>query len=283
MSTLYGAVEAGGTKFICAVGEDPSAPRDIRRISTSPNPVETLAEVTAYFRTHAVAAIGISSFGPIDYRRGCIANTPKPGWKDFPIKSALERAFDVPVAFETDVNGAALGEARFGAGRGSANFAYFTVGTGIGGGAIASGLPVRGLLHPEMGHIFVRRHLEDPAEFAGVCPFHHDCLEGMASGPAMQARWGRPGHELPHGHVAWQIEADYLAQACATVTYVLSPESIVLGGGVMAQQHLFPLIRARLVQLLNGYLEAPAILPPALPLPAVTGALAMAADLLQSR
>jgi fructokinase len=283
MSTLFGAVEAGGTKFICAVGEDPAAPRDIRRISTSHNPVETLAEVIGYFRQHQVAAIGISSFGPIDYSRGCIANTPKPGWKDFPVKGALERAFPVPVAFETDVNGAAVGEARYGAGRGAANFVYFTVGTGIGGGAIAGGQPVRGLLHPEMGHILVRRHPEDPASFTGACPFHGDCLEGMASGPAMAARWGQAAHLLPAGHPAWRIQAEYLAQACSTVTYVLSPQSIVLGGGVMAQQHLFPLIRERLSELLNGYLDAPAILPPELPLPAITGALALAADLLHSR
>lgn len=283
MSTLFGAVEAGGTKFICAVGESPTEPRDIRRISTSNNPVETMAEVAGYFQERRVSAIGISSFGPIDYRRGCIANTPKPGWKDFPIKGALERAAHVPVAFETDVNGAAVGESRFGAGRGASNFVYFTVGTGIGGGALAGGLPVRGLLHPEMGHILVRRHAEDPADFNGVCPFHANCLEGMASGPAMQARWGKPAHELPPGHPSWRVEAHYLAQACATVTYVLSPEIIVLGGGVMAQAHLFPLVRAELAALLNGYLEPPQVLPPALPLPAITGALALAADLLQSQ
>jgi fructokinase len=176
-----------------------------------------------------------------------------------------------------------VGEARFGAGRGAANFVYFTVGTGIGGGAIAGGQPVRGLLHPEMGHMLVRRHPEDPVSFPGACPFHGDCLEGMASGPAMEARWGQPAHLLPSGHPAWRIQAEYLAQACSTVTYVLSPQSIVLGGGVMAQQHLFPMIRARLLELLNGYLDAPAILPPALPLPAISGALALAAALLHSR
>jgi fructokinase len=279
MSTLYGAVEAGGTKFICAVGETPTEPREIRRFATSHNPVETIAEVVSYFQVREVAAIGIASFGPIDYGRGCIANTPKAGWKDFPIKGALERACGVPVAFETDVNAAAVGEARYGAGRGASNFVYFTVGTGIGGGATAGGFPVRGMLHPEMGHIQVRRHPEDPDSFQGICPFHVDCLEGMASGPAMHARWRVPAHELPVNHIGWRIEAEYLAQACATVTYVLSPQSIVLGGGVMIQEHLFPVVRARLEELLNCYLEAPAVLPPGLEYPAITGALAMAADL----
>jgi fructokinase len=181
------------------------------------------------------------------------------------------------------VNGAAVGEARYGAGRGASNFAYFTVGTGIGGGAISSGVPVRGRLHPEMGHIPVRRHPEDPVDFQGVCPFHGDCLEGMASGPALQARWGSPAHELPSGHAAWRVEAEYLAQACAAATYLLSPHCIVLGGGVMEQQHLLPMIRARLLEQINGYLEAPNLLPPALPYPAITGALALAADLLESK
>lgn len=279
MSTLYGAVEAGGTKFLCAVGEDPADPRDIIRIPTSSDPLETMAAVTAYFQGRDVRSIGISSFGPIDYERGCIANTPKPGWKDFPIMRTLQKTCSVPVAFETDVNGAAVGEARYGAARGAKNSVYFTVGTGIGGGAIAGGTPVRGMLHPEMGHILVRRHAEDPPAFLGACPFHEDCLEGMASGPAMQARWGVPGDQLPPDHPAWRIEADYLAQACATVTYVLSPHSIVLGGGVMTQAHLYSMIRERLRVMLNGYLEPPQILEPGLQYPALTGALALAMEL----
>lgn len=279
MKDLFGAIEAGGTKFIVAVGEDPADPRDILRIATSSQPHETLDQVVAYFQARPVRAIGISSFGPIDYRSGCIARTPKQGWRGFPLKRLIEETLRVPVAFETDVNGAAVGESRYGAGRGAGDFVYFTVGTGIGGGAIAGGEPVRGMLHPEMGHIPVRRHPDEPPEFHGICPFHGDCLEGMACGPAMEARWKAPAGELPPSHPGWRIEADYLAQACATVSYVLSPQCIVLGGGVMNQPQLLPLIESRLAQLLAGYVEAPRLLRPLLDYPGITGALALAINI----
>ena len=281
---LYGAIEAGGTKFVCAVGSAPDDLRDIRRISTSHNPLETMAEVIAYFQNHdALAAIGIASFGPIDYASGCITTTPKISWRHFPLRPAIERAFRVPVGFDTDVNAAALGESRYGAGAGLADFIYITVGTGIGGGAVAGGKPVHGLLHPEMGHLLVRRSRDELPGFNGVCPYHGDCLEGMASGPAIQARWGKPAHDLPQDHPAWRIEADYLAQACVNLACTLSPRMIVLGGGVMDQRHLFDLIRARAAELMRDYLQLPRIEPPALPYPGLTGALALAVDAAQSR
>lgn len=274
---VYGAVEAGGTKFVCAVGESPLELREIRRISTSHNPVETMAEVVEYFQAQGpLAALGVASFGPIDYRSGSITTTPKAGWQNFPLRGALERAFGVRVGFDTDVNAAALAEAVHGAGSGLQNFIYITVGTGIGGGAIVNGQPVHGLLHPEMGHLLVRRAPDEVDGFQGVCPYHSNCLEGMASGPAMRARWGVSADELPPEHVAWRIEADYLAQACINLACTLSPEMIVLGGGVMAQQHLFQLVRMRASDLMNGYLALPHIAPPALPYPGLSGALALA-------
>lgn len=275
--SLYGAVEAGGTKFVVAVGEDPSQPRDIQRISTSNNPLETMAAVIAYFEKQApLRAIGVASFGPINYTSGCITNTPKLAWQDFPIRDTLQRALQVPIGFDTDVNGAALGEARCGAGRGLDNLVYITVGTGIGGGALVGGQLVHGLLHPEMGHMLVRRAPGELDDFEGACPFHTNCLEGMASGPAMQARWNTPAGELPADHDAWHVEADYLAQACVNLACILSPQAIVLGGGVMDQHQLFPLIHARAVQIINSYLPLPAIVPAGCLHPGLSGALALA-------
>jgi fructokinase len=280
MSTpLYGAVEAGGTKFVVAVGTSAADLSDIRRISTSPNPLETVAEVVDYFRQKGpLAALGIATFGPIDYATGRITTTPKLSWRDFPLRDSLCRALSVPVGFDTDVNAAALAESRHGAGQGLENFVYITVGTGIGGGAVAAGRPVHGLLHPEMGHLLVRRAEGERDGFLGVCPYHGNCLEGMASGPSMEARWGVPAAELPAGHAAWQLEADYLAQACVNISVVLSPQMIALGGGVMDQKHLLPLIRDRVRQLLSGYLEPPVIGSPALPYPGLSGALVLAME-----
>lgn len=276
---LYGTVEAGGTKFVCAVGTSPSDLQDVRRFSTSSNPVETVAEVVRYFEAHQpLAAIGIASFGPIDYMTGCITTTPKAGWQDFPLRGSLERAFRVKVGFDTDVNAAALAEARLGAAQGLENAIYITVGTGIGGGAIVAGRPVHGLLHPEMGHLLVRRAPGESEGFPGVCPYHGDCLEGMASGPSMQARWSKPAHELPADHPAWVLEADYLAQACVNLACILSPEMILLGGGVMTQSHLIGMVRARAEELMRGYVLVPRIEPPALPYPGLAGALVLAME-----
>jgi fructokinase len=204
-------------------------------------------------------AIGIASFGPLDPRPssptfGHITSTPKPGWQNFDLAGAVRTALRVPVGFDTDVNGAALGEARWGAARGLTDFIYVTIGTGIGGGAMVNGLLVHGMLHPEMGHVRVPHDLAtDP--FPGTCPFHHDCLEGLASGPAIEARWGKPGSDLPPEHPAWRLEAHYLALGLSTWVCTLSPQRIVIGGGVMQQMHLFPLARAALARLLNGYIQ----------------------------
>lgn len=275
--SLYGALEAGGTKFVVAIGEDPAAPREIARIETSNNPAETLAAVIAYFEAHGpIDALGVSTFGPVDFLSGAITTTPKLAWQNFPLRDSLARALNVPIGFDTDVNGAALGEARLGAGQGLDDLVYFTVGTGIGGGALSSGHLVHGLMHSEMGHLLVRRAPGEPETFKGVCPFHGDCLEGMASGPAMEARWGAPASTLPPDHPAWTLEADYLAQAAVNVTCVLSPKVIVFGGGVMNQPHLLPLIRTRAAALCKGYLPLPRIELPALPYPALTGSLLLA-------
>jgi fructokinase len=276
MST-YGAVEAGGTKFVLAVGEVPDQPRDILRIETSSDPRETVAAVVSYFQARGpLAAVGVSCFGPLDLATGYITNTPKPGWQHFPLKQELAAALSVDVGIDTDVNGAALGEALYGAGRGLSSFVYITVGTGIGGGAVVGGQPVHGKMHPEMGHLVLRRHPEEPAAFGGVCPVHGDCLEGLASGPAIEARWGSSAAALPAGHPAWDIEAYYLAQACVDLACILSPEAVVLGGGVMSQAHLFPLIRKHMEALCHGYLPLPEVKSPALAWPGLTGALLLA-------
>lgn len=276
---LYGAVEAGGTKFVLAVGTAPGQLEDIHRVSTSPDPLETVAAVAAYFERHrGLAALGIASFGPVDYRSGSIANTPKAGWKDFPLRDALGRALRAPIGFETDVAAAALAESRLGAATGLDNSVYMTIGTGIGGGAIVNRALVQGLVHPEMGHLLVRRAPGELPGFMGVCPYHGGCLEGMANGPAIEARWGQPAYQLPEQHAAWRIEADYLAQLCVNLTCVLSPEMIILGGGVMSQAHLFPLVRARAAEMMNGYVALPPIGAPALEYPGLAGALMLAQE-----
>ncbi len=273
---LYGAIEAGGTKFVCAVGSGPDDVRALERFPTT-TPEETLARTTAFFRVQPAppVAVGIGAFGPLDPdpaspTYGHITTTPKPGWAGTDFAGAIRRALAVPVAFDLDVNAAALGEYRWGAGQGLDVFVYLTVGTGIGGGALVHGRPLHGLVHPEMGHVALPRAPGD--DFAGHCPYHGDCLEGMAAGPAMAARWGRGAETLPPDHPAWEIEAHYLALALVNYICTLSPQRLILGGGVMHQQALFPLIRRKVQQQLNGYVQHPAlgealdafILPPAL-------------------
>lgn len=262
---LFGAIEAGGTKFNLALG---TGPRDIRanfRIPTT-TPQETLAAAIDWFQQaqteHGpIRAIGVGTFGPAgvhpsapDY--GYITTTPKAGWAQTDLLGALRAAFDVPMGFDTDVNAAALGEWKWGAGQGCNSLVYITVGTGIGGGAIVNGRPLHGLLHPEMGHL----RLPLPADgFAGICPWHGGCLEGLASGPALAARWGTPAETLPAGHPAWEAEAGHLAAACLNILLTLSPEKIILGGGVLQNDHLLPLVRQHLAALLNGYLVHPSL------------------------
>ena len=210
---------------------------------------------------------------------GYITSTPKPAWKNFDFAGAVHRALGAPIVFDTDVNAAALAESRWGTARGLRSFLYVTVGTGLGGGALIDGRLLHGRLHPEMGHIRVPHdRVRDP--FPGNCPYHGDCLEGLAAGPAIEARWGHPGHLLPDRHVAWELEAEYLALGIMSWICTLSPERIVLGGGVMQREELFPRIRMRVAELLNGYLETPEIVPPELGVRAgVLGALALADSL----
>ncbi|ARA94375.1 fructokinase [Rhodothermaceae bacterium RA] len=261
---LFGGIEAGGTKFVCAVG---TGPDDLRALTSFPTttPGETLERAIAFFRDQETPpeAVGIGSFGPVDPdpaspRYGTITTTPKPGWANTDFAGTIRRALEVPVAFDTDVNAAALGEHRWGAAQGLDTVLYLTVGTGVGGGGLVGGRRLHGLIHPEMGHVFVPRHPDDP--FGGTCPFHGVCLEGMASGPAIEARWGQPGRELPPDHPAWDIEAHYLAYAVVNFIVTLSPQRVILGGGVMHQTHLFGSIRTRVQQILNGYVQAPALL-----------------------
>lgn len=288
--TLYGGIEAGGTKFVCAVGTSPNDVRATRFPTTTPE--ETLARAIEFFRAQPrVAAIGIAAFGPVDLRRnsptyGYITTTPKLGWRNTDLVGAIQRALNVPVGFDTDVNAAALGEHRWGAARGLDTCIYLTIGTGIGGGGLLAGKLMHGLIHPEMGHIRVPHDLaRDP--FPGACPFHGDCLEGLASGPALEKRWGARAETLPADHPAWELEAHYLALALVNYICTLSPQRIILGGGVMEQPQLFPMIRRGVQQLLNGYAQSPAILadidayivPPALGKRAgVLGALALVVE-----
>lgn len=281
----WGAIEAGGTRFRCAIGSGPEDTESAEFPTTTP--AETMARVGAFFESRPpVEALGIASFGPIDpdphsLTFGYITSTPKVAWRNFDFirsaRAALHLADAVPVAFDTDVNGAALAEFRWGAAGGLRSFLYVTVGTGLGGGAIIDGRLLHGRQHPEMGHIRIPHdRARDP--FAGNCPYHGDCLEGLAAGPAIQARWGQAAHHLPDGHVAWELEAEYLALGIVSWTCTLSLQRVVLGGGVMQRAELFPAIRSRVATLLNGYLEPPDIVAPHLgSRSGVLGALALAA------
>jgi fructokinase len=258
-SRLFGAVEAGGTKFVCAIGDERGELHAEARFPTA-GPEETLAKVRDFLNGGgtAPAAIGVACFGPLilDKRLanyGFIGKTPKAGWSHVDIVGSLMREFSCPVGFDTDVDGAALAERRWGAGHGVENLVYLTVGTGIGGGVIIDGAPVHGLMHPEIGHVHPRRSALD-LDFAGVCPFHGDCLEGLASGPAIVARTGSELQHLDASHLQWAIQADYLGQLCAQLVLTVSPQRIIIGGGVM-HDRLFPQIRARMLHWLGGYID----------------------------
>ncbi len=260
-SPLYGCIEAGGTKFVLGVARDHETLLRTTRIPTT-RPAETLDAALAFFNDASTefgsfAAIGIASFGPVSLDRnapdwGHITTTPKPGWSGTDLAGAIGRAFDCPVGFDTDVNAAILAESLWGAARGSDIAVYITVGTGIGGGALIAGCPIHGLRHPEMGHMLPRRHPEDLA-FAGICPFHGDCLEGLASGAAIRARWGCSLSELASDHPAHAIIAYYLAQLAVALQALLSPQRIVVGGGVMATPGLIDCVRAEAVRLSGDY------------------------------
>ena len=259
---LYGALEAGGTKMVLAVADEKG--KLLERVSIpTRTPEETMPEMTAFFRRTPIRALGIGCFGPLDLNPdspafGSITATPKLPWRNYPIVPAFREALGIPVALDTDVNAAALAEAALGAAKGLESCLYVTVGTGIGGGLIIHGKPVHGLTHPEIGHIRVNPLPDDPMP-EGICPYHGCCLEGMASGPALEKRWGVPARELPEDHPAWKLESAYLAQLCAIALNAFSPEKIILGGGVMQQKFLFPEIRRKTAELLGGYIVHPAV------------------------
>lgn len=288
-----GGIEAGGTKFVCAVGDESGNVLAKERIATK-DPEYTMERVIEFFKNFHIDSLGIATFGPVDLDRdsaeyGSITSTPKPGWANFPFVRTMEEALHLPVGITTDVNGAALGELHHGAAKGLDGCLYLTVGTGIGAGLVNRDQLYQGLSHPEMGHILVRR---DPGDhFEGICPYHHDCLEGMASGPALKAHWGKSASELPADHQAWRIEADYLAQALMQYVLIVSPKRIIMGGGVMKQQQLFPMIRRKVQELLAGYIDFPEfkgginsyIVPPALgDNSGITGALILAKKVYQA-
>lgn len=257
-----GAVEAGGTKFVCAIGREDGEILERTSFPTT-TPSETIGRVIKFFSGKQIAALGVGSFGPVDLdptskTYGYITSTPKPYWSNFNLIGELRNHFPISIGFDTDVNAAALGEVAWGAAKGLNSCLYMTVGTGIGAGAYVEGKLLHGLLHPEMGHIPVKRHPEDT--FTGICPFHHDCLEGMAAGPAIEQRWGKKGHEMAEEKQVWEIEAYYLAQAVVNFIYILSPKKIILGGGVMKQTQILPMVRKRVLGMLNNYVGKEEIL-----------------------
>ncbi|MFS0613610.1 ROK family protein [Lederbergia ruris] len=259
---MLGAIEAGGTKFVCAVGNEDGTLVERIQLDTL-TPENTIPHVIEFFKNHKIEALGVGSFGPVDIDKnsvtyGNITSTPKPGWKDYPFLQTLKDALQVPMEFNTDVNAAALGEVMLGAAQDVDSCLYITVGTGIGAGAVIQGELLQGLSHPEMGHILVRRHADDAYE--GFCPYHGDCLEGMAAGPAIEKRWGKKGVELQDKQEVWELESYYLAQALMQFILTVSPKKIIMGGGVMKQKQLFPLIQKKVQELLNGYVAVPQIL-----------------------
>ena len=259
----FGTLEAGGTKMVLSVGNEHNELLSQTVIPTEA-PEKTIPAMIAWFKTHGICALGIGTFGPVDLNPssptyGWITSTPKPNWQNTPLLPPLRDALSVPAKIDTDVNAAALAEWQLGAAKGLNSCIYVTVGTGIGAGLVIEGKLVHGLIHPEFGHMLLRPEPSDQTP-VGFCPWHHSCLEGLASGPAIERRWGTKAQNLPPDHEAWDLEAAYLAQMCMNAVCAFSPEKIILGGGVMQQKHLFPRIRQKTRQLLNGYIQSDAIL-----------------------
>ena len=284
---MLAGIEAGGTKMVCAVSD---AELNLKGSAVFPTttPQETIAEMINYFRKFDIDAVGIGSFGPIDLNPksptyGNITKTPKTGWSDFDFVGVFKKAFGVPVGYDTDVNAAILGEVYKGAAYGCNNAIYITIGTGVGVGVYCNGGLVHGLVHPEAGHILLNRHPED--SFEGSCPFHKNCVEGMASGPAIEKRWGKSPKLLIENDKVWELEAYYIAQAVASYILTYSPEKVILWGGVMHQDKLFDMVRSNVKEILNGYVHSEMvdsnidqyIVKPALgEKPGITGALCLA-------
>ena len=252
-----GGLEARGSKMICAVGTEDGTLLDQTIIPTR-GPKETMEDVIAYFRDKEIEALGIASFGPVDVHKnsptyGHILDTPKEAWQHYDLLGTIRDALQVPVELETDMNGACLGEMTFGCAKGLDSVVYVSIGTGIGAGIAVNGQLLHGMIHPEAGHMLLRRHPRDGYE--GICPFHATCFEGLASGPAIAERWGRPAEELHNNATVWEMESHYIAQAMVNLILIMSPRVIILGGGVMKQEALFPMIRKRVKKILNEYLD----------------------------
>jgi fructokinase len=298
MSGIYGGIEAGGTKFVCMVANDPEHIIEEKRFPTL-SPAETIQQANSFFAPYArrgeLAAVGIAAFGPLDLNPasptyGYITGTPKPDWSYVDLRGLVARTLELPTAFDTDVNAAAFGEHYWTARNNHLDpFVYVTVGTGIGVGVLANGRPLHGLVHTEAGH-FVIPHDRQKDPFQGICPYHGDCLEGLASGPAIQRRWGKKAQDLPDEHPAWDLEAEYVTLALMNLIYAYSPKRIILGGGVSQHPGLHEMVRLKVQKGLNGYLQSPILLngmedyivPPSLGnRSGVLGAIAMAIDLVK--
>ena len=254
---IYGALEAGGTKMVCAIGTEDGKILEQCSIPTR-IPEETIPPIIDFFKSKDIAALGIASFGPLcldknDPQYGHITTTPKPGWKDYDLVGTMKNALNVPIGFDTDVNGSLLGEVTYGDSKGLSDVVYITIGTGVGGGVMSNGKLLHGMLHPELGHMLLRPHPDD--KYTGRCPFHHNCMEGMAAGPAIEDRWGQSGKELAGREEVWRLEAYYIGQAIVNIILTLSPKRIILGGGVMHQLQLMDMIRDEVAKQMNGYLE----------------------------
>lgn len=254
---LFGALEAGGTKMVCAVGDENLKIIDKTVISTT-NPEETISQICSYFRNKNIAALGVGAFGPVNLdpksdRYGCILDSTKLAWRHYPLRNKLMNSLQVPIGLDTDVNAACLGEVTAGNGRGHDPVIYITVGTGVGVGIYVNQGLLHGMLHPEGGHIILKRHPED--NYSGNCHYHKDCIEDLAAGPSIEKRWGKKADQLTDREEVWELESYYIAQALVDFIMLLSPEKIILGGGVMKQSQLFPLIREKVIQLAGGYIR----------------------------
>lgn len=252
-----GALEAGGTKMVCAIGDETGKILERQTIPTR-TPDITIPQLVDYFAHKQIDALGIACFGPIELNResskyGYITTTPKRAWTDTDITGPFRKALGCPIGFDTDVNGSVLGEVTFGQAKGKNCVIYLTIGTGAGAGVFVEGKLLHGMLHPEAGHVLVVRRADDA--YPGRCPYHGNCLEGLAAGPAIEERWGGKAAELADRKEVWDLEADYIAQALVGYVLTLSPQMIILGGGVMHQQQLFPLIRAKVLEKLGGYVQ----------------------------
>lgn len=261
MKKLLGAIEAGGTKFVCGVADEDLNIIDRMTIS-SKEPEETLKKSIEFFRKYKIEKLGIGTFGPVNIHRespdyGMIENTPKINWREINLYKVFNEALNIPVIIDTDVNAAALGEYYYGHGKGKKSVLYITIGTGVGGGFVIDGKTLYGLTHPEMGHVLIKQKEDD--EFRGICPYHGSCLEGLVSGPSIEKRMGRAAYEIEKTDKIWETIGDYIGQALADYCLILSPEVILIGGGVSKQEHIFPIIRRAFKKYMNGYIADPAL------------------------